>query len=137
MTKALFLDSSGWFAALSPRERMHAVARVAYRGAVAEGAPLVTTDLVVTEMHALLLRWRDHATGARFLDLVYQSGTHTVVHPDDELVSDALARWIHRFEDQRFTLCDAVSFEVMRRQRITRALALDRHFAAAGYGVLS
>lgn len=122
---------------MSPRERLHTVARDAYRNAIAEQAPLVTTDLVVAEMHALLLRWRDQPAGSRFLDLVYQSGTHIVVHPDDELVADALARWIRRFHDQRFTLCDAVSFEVMRRERITRALALDRHFAAAGYRVLS
>ena len=133
MTAALFLDSSGWFAALSPRERMHGAARAAYQRAVTEGVSLVTTDLVAAEMHALLLRWRDQSTGARFLELVYQTGTHTVIHADDGLIGDALAHWIRRFTDQRFTLCDAVSFEVMRRERITTALALDRHFVTAGY----
>jgi len=57
-------------------------------------------------------------------------------YADDGLVGDALTNWIHRFTDQRFTLCDAVSFEVMRRERITTALALDRHFASAGYRTL-
>lgn len=136
MTRALFLDSSGWFAALSPRERMHGAASDAYRRATVEGVSLVTTDFVVAEMHALLLRWRDQSTGARFLDLVYRSGTHVVVHADDGLVGDALTHWIRQFTDQRFTLCDAVSFEVMRRERITTALALDRHFATAGYRTL-
>lgn len=133
MSGALFLDSSGWFAALSPRERMHAAARDAYRRAVTDRLSLVTTDPVVAEMHALLLRWRDQSTGARFLDLVYRSGTHVVMHVDDALIADALAHWIRRFTDQRFTLCDAVSFEVMRRERLTTALTLDRHFATAGY----
>lgn len=136
MTRALFLDSSGWFAALSPRERMHAMASDAYRRAAIEGVSLVTTDLVVAEMHALLLRWRDQTTGAQFLDLVYRSGTHLVVHPDDALIAEAFTHWIRRFADQPFTLCDAVSFEVMRRERITTALALDRHFVTAGYRTL-
>ncbi|HEX6048365.1 MAG TPA: hypothetical protein VFZ21_03830 [Gemmatimonadaceae bacterium] len=136
MTGALFLDSSGWFAALSPPERMHSAARLAYQRAVTEGLSLVTTDLVVAEMHALLLRWRDQSTGARFLDLVYRTGTHVVIHADDALIGDALTHWISRFTDHRFTLCDAVSFEVMRRERITTALALDRHFATAGYRTL-
>ena len=115
---------------------MHDAARAAYQRAVTEGVPLVTTDLVAAEMHALLLRWRDQSTGARFLDLVYQTGTHTVIHADDGLIGDALSHWIRRFTDQRFTLCDAVSFEVMRRERITTALALDRHFVTAGYRML-
>ena len=121
---------------MSPRERMHERASDAYRRAVTDGASLITTDLVVAEVHALLLRWRDQSAGARFLELVYQTGTHTIVHADDELIGDALAHWIRRFTDQRFTLCDAVSFEVMRRERLTTALALDRHFATAGYGIL-
>jgi predicted nucleic acid-binding protein len=33
-------------------------------------------------------------------------------------------------------LCDAVSFEVMRRERITSALATDRHFAVAGFDIV-
>jgi predicted nucleic acid-binding protein len=137
VTGALYLDTSGWFAAMSPRERLHATASDAYRRAIAAGNRLVTTDLVVAEMHTLLLRWRDQSTGSRFLDLVYQSGTHTVIHADEDLIADSLAHWIRRFSDQRFTLCDAVSFEVMRRERLTNALAIDSHFATAGFQILA
>lgn len=136
MSGAIFLDSTGWFAAMSPKERGHPTAADAYRGAAARGDALVTTDLVVAEMHALLLRWRDPETGARFLELVYETATHTVIHPDDELITDALQRWIRRFTHQRFTLCDAVSFEVMRRESLTAALTFDQHFATAGYRTL-
>ena len=31
---------------------------------------------------------------------------------------------------------NAVSFEVMRRERITHALTFDRHFSLAGYEIL-
>ena len=41
-----------------------------------------------------------------------------------------------RFSDQAFSLVDAVSFEVMRRNKVTHAFAFDRHFAIAGFELL-
>jgi uncharacterized protein len=137
VTGGLFLDTAGWFAALSPRESGHAAAEQAYRDAIATGTRLLTTDLVVADMHALLLRWRDIATGTRFLDVVYRSAAHTVVHVDADLAGAALERWIRPFTDQRFSFCDAISFEVMRREGLKGALTFDRHFVVAGYQTLT
>lgn len=49
------------------------------------------------------------------------------------LVRAALSGWLERFADQRFSLTDAVSFEVMRRQRLTAAFAFDADFRTAGF----
>jgi predicted nucleic acid-binding protein len=54
-----------------------------------------------------------------------------------ELVREALTRWLARFRDQRFSLTDAVSFEVMRRARIRAAFAFDSDFVRAGFELLS
>jgi predicted nucleic acid-binding protein len=134
--KGLFLDSSGWFAALSPREKGHALARRTYEDAAREGLPLVTTPLVVAEVHTLILRWRDPGTAARFLAVALDPDAHVVHEVDSELFSAAIDRWILRYADQTFSLCDAVSFEVMRRARLTRSLTFDRHFSVAGYRTL-
>lgn len=132
----LFLDSSGWFAAMSPRDRDHARARQAYATAASGGIQLVTTPLVIAEVHALVVRWRGPQVGERFLALALESGAHVVALPDADVFNAALDRWIRRFADQSFSLCDAVSFEVMRRQRLSRALTFDRHFHAAGFETL-
>lgn len=132
----LFLDTAGWFAAITPRESGHAKARKIYGEAAKAGDRLVTTPLVVAEMHAMILRWANVAAGRDFLELALESGTHTVVEPDADLMTAAVARWIKRFQDKPFTLCDAVSFEVMRRERITRALTFDKHFSMAGFATL-
>jgi uncharacterized protein len=129
----LFLDTAGWLAALSPRERHHDAAREAYVDAVRRGALLVTTMLVVSEMHALILRWRGISAAAYFLETVVESGSHHIVPVDEEVVQAALTRWIRRFQDKAFSLTDAVSFEIMRRERIGQALTLDRHFHDAGF----
>lgn len=130
---ALFLDTAGWFAAITPRESGHARARQIYSDAAKAGERLVTTPLVIAEMHAMILRWATVPAGQAFLELALESGTHTVIDTDPELLSAAVARWVKGFKDKRFSLCDAASFEVMRRERIARALTFDKHFSMAGF----
>ena len=130
-----FLDTSGWFAALSPKEAHHKEARATYVSWIERGEQLVTTNLVVAEMQILLSRFRGPAKGLRFLDSLYQDPTHQVVFVDRDLERAAVDRWLRRFGEQRLSLADAVSFEVMRMRRLRRVLALDAHFEAAGYAL--
>ena len=61
---------------------------------------------------------------------------HDWLPVDQDLMQHAVARWLVRFPDQRFSLTDAVSFEVMRRERVTHAFAFDKHFETAGFKLL-
>lgn len=131
--KPVFLDTSGWLAVGSDREAMHREARLAYQRLVDGGAPLVTTNLVVAEMHAMILRAHGGTAGVRFVDSVYQDPTHEVVFVDRALEREAIERWLRRYSDKRLSLADAVSFEVMRSRGIREALTLDKHFAMAGF----
>jgi predicted nucleic acid-binding protein len=136
MSGAVFLDTSGWLAAVSPREPAHARARAAYAECLKRGAQLVTTALVVAELHTLLLRFHGPGFALEFLDRLAGDPSHDVVDVDRDLRLAAVERWLRPYDDQAFSLTDAVSFEVMRRGRIRRALALDRHFATAGFEIL-
>lgn len=133
---AVFLDTSAWFAAMSPREAMHRPAQEAYRSSIRGGARLVTTNLVVAEMQILITRFRGPKEGIRFLDSLYQDPAHEVVCADRDLERAAVDRWLRRFADKPLSLADAVSFEVMRIRQIRQVLALDGHFALAGYDVV-
>ena len=55
---------------------------------------------------------------------------------DRELQTAAFDDWIHRFDDQHFTLTDAVSFAVMDAGRISTAFTFDVHFSVAGFQML-
>lgn len=131
--KAAFLDTSGWFAALSQREAKHRPALATYRKWIEAGVTLVTTNLVVAEMQILVCRFRGADEGLRFLDALYQDASHEVVFVNRELERAAIDQWLRRFRDQRLSLADAVSFEVMRTRRIRHALSLDERFALAGF----
>lgn len=133
---AAFLDTSGWFAALSPREAKHEKALAVYRSWIEGGTKLVTTNLVVAEMQALVMRYRGSADALRFLDSLYQDATHEVVFVDRDTERAAIDQWMRRYRDQRLSLTDVVSFEVMGTRRIRQALAIDEHFAFAGFEAL-
>jgi predicted nucleic acid-binding protein len=55
------------------------------------------------------------------------------VFADQDLHDAALADWIRRFDDQAFTLTDAVSFALMRERHIPLAFTFDQHFTVAGF----
>jgi predicted nucleic acid-binding protein len=136
MSGGLFLDTSGWFAAVSPREPVHQAARTAYREEIEQGGVVVTTALVLAELHTLLLRFRGPRYALEFLDSLAADRTHEVVEVDRALRTASVDRWLRGFPDQRFSVADAVSFEVMRLRKLRRALALDTHFVVAGYEVV-
>jgi predicted nucleic acid-binding protein len=53
-----------------------------------------------------------------------------------DIVSRGFSGWIERFGDQRFSLTDAVTFEMMREERISSAFAFDQDFVTAGFSLL-
>ncbi len=136
MSKSVFVDTSGWLAAASGREKHHTEASAAYDDLVARRTRLVTTNLVVAEMHILTAREHGAAAGRALLDAIYADPLYTVVTATRELESEAIDRWLRPYQDHRFSLTDAVSFEIMRRERIGEALALDHHFEVAGYKLI-
>lgn len=136
MTPALFLDTSGWLSAMLPDQTGHVHARDTYRAAVTARKGVITTNLVVAEMHSLLLRYRGVSHALRFYDDAARDALHEIVYVDEELERAAVEAWTRPRGDQGFSLCDAVSFEVMRRGHVRTALTFDKHFAAAGFQIL-
>ena len=135
--RAVFLDTSAWVAAAVQTQSRHTEARAAYTTAVRGGHRIVTTPMILGEAHALFLRLLGRAQASAAIDGALRDPTHTVLAVDDALVAAAVDRWIRPFRDQNFSLCDAVSFEIMQQERITRALSIDRHFVTAGFEIIA
>jgi len=128
----LFIDTSAWYPLVVTSHPDHAAVAAALRQQVSAGVRVVTTNLVIAETQALLMRRVGRAVALEFAQRVRQP-PNLVIASSEALERDAMVQWLARFEDQAFSLCDAVSFAVMSERHITEALTLDRHFAVAGF----
>lgn len=100
------------------------------------GGTFIGTTLVLSEFYSHLLYLRDAAVARSALRHLLEDPIQEWLEVDSELVRDASSNWLTRFEDQPFSLVDAVSFEVMRRENVTSAFAFDHHFEVAGFELL-
>ena len=132
MRAPVYVDSGGWIALLSRRDAHHPEAAEVFRESVRRRAALLTSNLVIAEVHRLLL-FRGGISAAlaaveRITALERVSVEFvTRAHHDDAV------EWLRRFADQPFTYTDATSFAVMTGRRCRQVIGFDRHFQTAGF----
>lgn len=135
MRAEIFVDAGAWVAVVSNGDQHHAAAAAEYRRLVAASLPLVTTNLVVAEAHALIRRDGGHARAMRFLESLRTTTRVERIYSDVDLEERA-ERLLAQYADHAFSFADAVSFVVMQERGITEAFAFDRHFLIAGFSVV-
>ena len=135
MTNRVFLDSSFWITYREESEARHLEAQKLLAELFRQRTHFVTTLPVVCEVHATFSRNRRKR--AHVLNDLCQNPLVTIEeisHQDQEAALELL----QANHDKTYPLCDAISFVVMRRLKITRAAAFDNHFRQFGeFEVLS
>ncbi len=133
--KGLFVDISAWYPLANRAHPDHKALARSLRAQIRQGATIVTSNLVVAETYALLLRRAGRRAALTFLKAVLQAPTQ-IEYITPEREAAAIRNWIERFSDQPFSLADAASFVVMSELGIREALTLDHHFMVAGFIML-
>lgn len=132
MAPELFVDTSAWYSLVDRNAPEHSRLATVLRERVAAGWGIVTTNLVLAESQALIMRRIGRAPALSFLsDARAAPNIVEFSTPDREDLAER--EWLAPYADQNFSLADAVSFVVMSERGIGEALALDRHFATAGF----
>lgn len=126
-------DTSALLALANPRDQYHARATDIARRFLAAGGRLVGTTLVLAELYNHLLYLTGPARARRVTAALLEDPAYEWLDAPVPLIRAAVSGWLERFADQRFSLTDAVSFEVMRRQRLAAAFAFDDDFRTAGF----
>jgi predicted nucleic acid-binding protein len=131
------LVDTGALLALSRRvDQHHARAIDIAERHLGAGGQFVGTTLILAEFHSHLLYLRGFTEARVAVSALLDDPVHDWLAVSPDLQREAVVRWLARYPDQTFSLIDAVSFEVMRRHKVTHAFAFDRHFAVAGFELL-
>jgi uncharacterized protein len=96
---------------------------------------LITTEWVLAEVADALCHPRHRETVARFLDMLTNDSTITIIPATHDLFCEGLFLYARR-HDKDWPLTDCISFVVMEDEGIHEALTADQHFEQAGFTTL-
>lgn len=125
----MLLDTSGLLCLIDAGERLHNKAVGSYMSATVR----VTHNYVLSEFVPLAsVRGIPRPKALEFLTDLQSNPDVTVVWVDETLHDEAL-KLLNARLDKSYSLCDAVSFLLMRSWKLTDALTTDHHFEQEGF----
>jgi predicted nucleic acid-binding protein len=128
-----FVDTSALLAVICRADRQHSAGLLIWRELMAGDEPLIVTNYVLLELHAILQRRVGmdavHVLEAAFLPVLD-------VHWIDEAGHEAAVSAYLAANRRALSLVDCASFQVMRERAIRRAFTFDPHFAEHGFEVI-
>jgi predicted nucleic acid-binding protein len=125
----MLLDTSGLLALIDVRESLHEKARDEY----ARGSARITHSFVLAEFVALANARRvPQGPVLKFLTSLLANPDIETTWPDESITSQAIALLMAK-PGRGYSLCDAVSFVLMRAKNDREALTTDKHFEQEGF----
>ena len=128
----VFVDSSAWIALADKDDLHHKKAAAAYFSILKDFRILVTSNLVIAETYIVLLNELGHKKAMELLERIKASPRILKTYSNENIEAEA-EQILSKYSDHDFSYTDAVSFAIMKRQRIKKAFSLDKHFAIAGF----
>jgi len=128
----VLVDSGAWIALVRLGDQYHSEADRLFRRAAVLRIPLVTTNLIIAEVHRFSLFHVGVRAAALLLERIDASQLLTTEFATAAHHASA-RRWIERLSDQVISYTDAVSFAVIEATRCTAAMSFDRDFVTAGF----
>ena len=125
----MLLDTSGLLCLHHKPEPFHDQARRLYKQARIR----LTHSYVLAEFIALAtIRRLPRMPALMYINDLLENPDIETIWVDEALHREAMTLLLAR-QDKTYSLCDAVSFVVMRQRNITEGLTTDRHFEQEGF----
>lgn len=128
----VFVDSGAWIALFSARDQHHVEAEALVREAIARNVSFITTNLVLAEVHRLLLFRAGARAAVTAIGRIEESERVRIAFATAAHHHRA-REWLDELANQPITYTDAASFAVMEALSCTDAFTFDHDFAVAGF----
>ncbi len=132
MLDDLFVDSSAWIALADKDDSHHKEAASSYPSIFKNHKTLLTSNLVIAETYIVLLNELGHKAAIEFLERIKASPRILKICSNENIETEAEGI-LGKYIDQNFSYADAVSFVIMKNQKIRKAFCFDKHFVTAGF----
>jgi predicted nucleic acid-binding protein len=132
MLEEIFVDSSAWIALADKDDSNHKEAASNYPSIFKNHKTLVTNNLVIAETYIVLLKELGHKAAIEFLGRIKASPRILKICSNENIEAEA-EEILVKYLDQEFSYADAVSFVIMKRQKIRKAFCFNKHFVTAGF----
>ncbi len=129
----IFVDTSAFYAFYDHSDQDHAKAVAGFEKV--KKSKLYTTNMVLAELFTLLRMRGSVETTTRIGRAVLSSELLEIVRPGLTEEAQAL-EWFGRVPADDLSFVDCMSFAVMKRRGLHKALTFDGHFQDAGFEVL-
>jgi uncharacterized protein len=133
MTEPVFADSSFYLAMVSAQDNWHRSASRLFEQL--DDTEIVTSEYILLELGALLAKGHSRAS---YIDLVgrIRVDTMTEIVPATTALFDEGLELFGARPDKNWSIVDCISFVLMEKRKIARALTTDKHFTQAGFEAL-
>lgn len=130
-----FVDTGAFYARYVARDDCHERCIKTWHSLAVAKTAFVTTNFVVSELITLLVYRFDAHKALKAANEIYASQWIEIVSiaRQDELSALNLLK---QYNDQKFSMTDAVSFVVMHNKKIPCAFSYDHHFKIAGFTLI-
>jgi len=126
-----FIDSSAFIAVIDKDDQNHLSAISFFRYLIIEKSlKLITSNLVIAESYTRILYRTYFDSARRFLEMIYSSDIQIIY--SDAKIEQATEEILYKYSNLKLSYTDAVSFSIMRKNKIENAFTFDKHFQSVG-----
>jgi predicted nucleic acid-binding protein len=131
----IFIDTGAFLARYLGNDQYHRSSIVVWDELAATRENCVTSNFVLDETFTLLGRRAGYGFAVERAKNIYASRALTICRPERKDEINAL-RFFAKYADQHVSFTDCISFALMKREKIIRVFAFDRHFEFAGFHLI-
>jgi len=128
----IFVDTSAWIALVDKDDSHHKEAASSYPSLLKNHRNLITSNFVIAETYIIILNELGHKLAIDFLEKLKASPRILKIYSNEDIEEEAEPILV-KYSDQDFSYTDAISFVIMKRQKIRKAFSFDKHIVIAGF----